>query len=164
MPEYNLENSVIVANNKLRKPDYKPTEGDTITIRLLPGATVTAIVIGVVAAVVAVTAGIIGGIAMYKAKQAAEEAEAEMDKAKRMSNRPDIDNRPFLRGASNTLATGNSQPYIIGRHFFTPYLLSKPFYKIVGTDGAEQYTYTALECGFNKQIIKKLSIDDITIK
>lgn len=164
LPEYNLENSVIVANNKLRKPDYKPVEGDTITIRLLPGATVTAIVIGVVAAVVAVTAGIIGGIAMYKAKQAAEEAEAEMDKAKRMSNRPDIDNRPFLRGASNTLATGNSQPYIIGRHFFTPYLLSKPFYKIVGTDGAEQYTYTALECGFNKQIIKKLSIDDITIK
>lgn len=164
LPEYNLENSVIVANNKLRKPDYKPVEGDAITIRLLPGATVTAIVIGIVAAVVAVTAGIIGGIAMYKAKQAAEEAEAEMDKAKRMSNRPDIDNRPFLRGASNTLATGNSQPYIIGRHFFTPYLLSKPFYKIVGTDGAEQYVYEALECGFNKQILQKLAIDDITIK
>lgn len=83
---------------------------------------------------------------------------------KKLSNKSDIDNRPFLRGASNTLATGNSQPYVIGRHLFTPYLLCSPFYQIAGEDGANEYTYTVLECGFNKQIIRKIAIDDITIK
>ena len=71
---------------------------------------------------------------------------------------------PARRGAANTVATGNSQPYVIGRHLFTPYLLCSPFYRITGTDGADEYTYTVLECGFNKQIIRTLAIDDIIIK
>lgn len=166
MPDLNLENAIIIVNGKIEKPTYTLKEKDIITIRLTPGAisASTVAVIAIISAVVAVGAGIAGGVALYKAKEAAEEAEAELDKAKKLSNNPDIDNRPFLRGASNTVATGNSQPYIIGRHFFTPYLLCNPFYKLSGEDGKDEYTYTALECGFNKQILQTIGIDDVTIK
>lgn len=162
LPDIDLENAIIVVNDKIVKPDYRLKEKDTATIRITP-AGITTIILAA-AAVVAVAAGIVGGIALYKAKQAAEKAEEELEKVKKLTNKSDIDNRPFLRGASNTLATGNSQPYIIGRHFFTPYLLSSPFYQITGTDGADEYTYTALECGFNKQILQTVAIDDIKIK
>lgn len=162
LPDIDLENAIIVVNDKVVKPDYILKESDIVTIRVTPAAATTIAIIAV--AVVAAGAAIVGGVALYKAKAAAEKAQEELEKVKKLTNKSDIDNRPFLRGASNTLATGNSQPYIIGRHFFTPYLLSSPFYKITGTDGADEYTYTVLECGFNKQIIQKLAIDDITIK
>ena len=118
----------------------------------------------VVVAVVAVAAAVVGGIAAYKAKQAAEEAELVSSVSLKLTNKPEIDNRPFLRGASNTAATGNLQPYVMGRHILTPYLLSNNFYKLTGTDGVNEYTYAALGCGFNEQIIKEIAIDDVKIK
>lgn len=164
LPDFDLENAIILINGKIKNPDYRLKENDTATIRLTPSRTIASIVTLVVVAVVAVGAAVVGGVQAYKAKQAAEKAQEELEKVKKLTNKSDIDNRPFLRGASNTLATGNSQPYIIGRHFFTPYLLSKPFYQITGEDGADEYTYTALECGFNKQILQTVAIDDIKIK
>ena len=163
-PEYDLENAIIVVNGKIVKPDYVLQEKDTVMIRLTPSGTVALVVTLVVVAVVAVAAGVVGGIAAYKAKQAAEEAEKELEKVKKLTNKPEIDNRPFLRSASNTDAQGNLLPYMCGYNFFTPYKLSSPFYKLAGTDGVDEYTYTALACGFNKQILKKIAIDDITIK
>ncbi len=162
LPGLDLENAIIVINGKVSNPGYILKENDIAAIRLTPAAMTTVTIIAI--AVVAVGAAIVGGIALYNAKQTAEKAQKELEKIKKLTNKSDIDNRPFLRGASNTLATGNSQPYIIGRHFFTPYLLCKPFYRITGTDGAEEYTYTVLGCGFNRQIIQKIAIDDITIK
>lgn len=164
LPDFDLENAIILINGKIKNPDYRLKENDTATIRLTPSGTVALVVTLVVVAVVAVGAAVVGGVQAYKAKQAAEKAQEELEKVKKLTDKSDIDNRPFLRGASNTLATGNSQPYIIGRHFFTPYLLSKPFYQITGEDGADEYTYTALECGFNKQILQTVAIDDIKIK
>lgn len=164
LPDIDLENAVIVVNNKIVDGEYIIKKDDTITIRLTPSGTTALVVTLILVAVVAVSAGVVGGIAAYKAKEAAENAERELEKAKKLTNKPEIDNRPFLRGASNTAATGNLQPYIIGRHFLTPYLLSSPFYKITGTDGADEYTYAALGCGFNKQIIKEIAIDDVKIK
>ena len=162
LPDFDLENAIILINGKIKNPDYRLKENDIAMVRLTPSGATTIAMIAI--AVVAVAAGIVGGVALYKAKQAKEKAQEELEKVKKLTNKSDIDNRPFLRGASNTLATGNSQPYIIGRHFFTPYLLSKPFYQITGEDGADEYTYTALECGFNKQILQTVSIDDIKIK
>ena len=161
-PDLDLENAIIVVNGRIEKPDYILQETDEVMIRLTPSGITAAII--AVFAVVAVTAGVVGGIAAYKAKKAAEKAQEELEKTKKLTNNPEIDNRPFLRGASNTAATGNLQPYVMGRHFFTPYLLSSPFYKITGEDGADEYTYAALGCGFNKQIIKEIAIDDVKIK
>lgn len=164
LPAFDLENAIIVANDKIVKADYITKENDIITIRLTPSGITALIVTAIIVGVVAVGAVVTAGIMAYKAKAAAEKAQEELEKVKKLTNKSDIDNRPFLRGASNTLATGNSQPYIIGRHFFTPYLLCSPHYQITGEDGKDEYTYTVLECGFNKQIIQKLAIDDIVIK
>ena len=164
LPSLDLENAIIVINGKIESHTYTLQENDTVTIRLTPSGTVALIATAITLAVVAVGAGIVGGTLAYRAKLQAEKAKAELEKIKKLSNSPTVDNRPFLRGASNTIATGNNQPYIIGKHFFTPYLLCEPFYKIAGQDGVNQYVYTVLECGFNKQIIKKISIDDIIIK
>lgn len=163
LPDFDLENAIIVVNGKIRNPDYKLEEKDIVMIRLTPAMT-GLIITAAIGAIVALGASIYTGVKLYKAKAAAEKAQEEIEKVKKLTNKSDIDNRPFLRGASNTLATGNSQPYIIGRHFFTPYLLSKPFYQLTGPDGANQYTYTTLECGFNKQILQTVAIDDIIIK
>lgn len=163
LPDIDFNNAIVFVNNKVQPPEYEAQHGDKITVRVLPSESdsmpwyvwVFVIPFGFI---------IYPGLLAYESKKAAEKAQEELEKVKKLTNKSDIDNRPFLRGASNTLATGNSQPYIIGRHFFTPYLLSSPFYKITGTDGADEYTYTVLECGFNKQIIQKLAIDDIVIK
>ncbi|WP_147613004.1 beta propeller repeat protein [Treponema pectinovorum] len=160
--DIDFSNAVVVVNDGIKSSDYVLKENDIVTIRMVAGvATTTLLVIGIIAAL---GVGVYAGYKGYQAKKAAEKAQEDLEKVKKLSNNAGIDNRPFLRGASNAVATGNSQPYIIGRHFFTPYLLSKPFYKITGVDGADQYTYTALECGFSKQIIQKISIDDIIIK
>ena len=164
LPNLDLENAIIVINGRIKNYNYVLQVGDKVTIRLTPTGTTALIVTAIVLAVVAVGASVVGGVFAYKARVDAEKAKEELEKMKKLSNSPTIDNRPFLRGASNTIATGNNQPYIIGKHFFTPYLLCSPFYEIAGKDGNEQYIYTVLECGFNKQIIQKIAIDDIIIK
>ena len=78
--------------------------------------------------------------------------------------RDDIANVPNLRGASNSLAKGKTQPYVMGEHLFTPYLLTAPHYEISGTDGANQYYYAVMEGGFNDQVIRSVSADDIKLK
>ena len=161
-PAIDLENAVIVINGKIEKQTYKLKENDIIMIRQTPQGTTTAILISIAVLVLPVAVAL--GETAYNAKVAAQKAQQELEKIKKTTNKSDIDNRPFLRGSSNTVATGNSQPYIIGRHLFTPYLLCNPFYKLSGTDGQDQYIYSVLECGFNKQILKSISIDDIKIK
>lgn len=161
-PDIDFDNAVTIVNGEERTADYVIQEFDVLTIRELPQG-MTAAVAGIFIAL-AVGAGIFAGVQIYKAKKAAEEAQKELDKVKKQSNKDDIDNRPFLRGASNTLAREKSQPYVCGRHLFTPYLLGSPFYQITGTDGADEYIYLALECGFNRQILQKIAIEDVIIK
>ena len=123
LPCFDLDNAIIVINGRVENYNYVLQEKDMVTIRLTPNGMTALIVTAIIVSVLAVGAGVVGGILAYNAREAAEKAKAELEKMKKLSNKPDIDNRPFLRGASNTLATGNNQPYIIGRHFFTPYLL-----------------------------------------
>lgn len=161
-PDIDFANAVIIVNGEERTADYVLREFDVLTIRELP-AGATAIAVGIIVAI-AIGTGVYAGVQIYKAKKAAEEAQKELEKVKKQSNNDSIDNRPFLRGASNTPASGKSQPYVCGRHLLTPYLLCSPFYKITGTDGADEYTYIALACGFNKQIIHKIAVEDVVIK
>lgn len=118
-----------------------------------------------------------GGIqTMIKIGMQASEAAAEAERAAkdleklRNSVNTDITSLPWLKGASNTIATGKTQPYICGRHLFTPYILNgggnnyKGFSTISGDTGSDQYMNVVLEGGFNKQIIEKIFCDDITLK
>ena len=129
LTDIDFTNAIVIVNGTLVREQHIVQTGDIVTIRITPSGVVTGI-IAAVFTIGAIIAGAYFGNEIYKMKEAAEKAQKELDRMKKMSAKPDLDNRPFLRGASNTLATGNSQPYIIGRHLMTPYLLSKPFYKI----------------------------------
>ncbi|HPM06696.1 MAG TPA: hypothetical protein PLR81_06735, partial [Treponemataceae bacterium] len=67
-----------------------------------------------------------------------------------------IESLPYLAGAENQQATGQTQPYIIGKHLFTPFFLDYPINKIAGTDGRDQYSFRVFELGFNQQVIKEV--------
>lgn len=162
-PGVDFENAVLIINGKVSNPDTIIQDGDVVTLRQIPGD-LTETPWWVATFIIPFGFIIQPAEIAYKARQQADEAERELEKIKKLTNSASIDNSPFLRGASNTIATGKSQPYFCGRNFLTPYLFSQPFYKISGTDGATQEVYNILECGFKGIVLNKLGIGDTTIK
>lgn len=162
-PGVNFENAVLIINGKIADPDTIIQEYDTVTLRQIPGD-LTDTPWWVSTFIIPFGFLIQPAELAYKARQEAEAAERELEKIKKLTNAPEIDNSPFLRGATNSIATGKSQPYFCGRNFLTPYLFSKPFYKISGTDGATQEVFNILECGFKGIVLNKLGIGDTLIK
>ena len=162
-PGVEFENAVLIINGKISNPDTIIQDGDIVTLRQIPGD-LTETPWWVATFIIPFGFIIQPAEIAYKARQQADEAERELEKIKKLTNSANIDNSPFLRGASNTIATGKSQPYFCGRNFLTPYLFSQPFYKISGTDGATQEVYNILECGFKGIVLNKLGIGDTVIK
>lgn len=162
-PKIDFENAVLIINDRIAKPDTIIQDGDVVTLRQIPGD-LTETPWWVATFLIPFGFIIQPAEIAYKARKQAEEAERELEKIKKLTNSASIDNSPFLRGASNTIATGKSQPYFCGRNFLTPYLFSQPFYKISGTDGATQEVYNILECGFKGIVLNKLGIGDTVIK
>ena len=152
-----LFDKIILVNGEKKTGDYIPKEGDVIAIRSIPRDLVT-IVIAFVA--VAVAGAIVVGYQAYKLRKQAEKLEEKM---KNMSD--SIANVPYLKGATNAVATGKSQPYIVGEHLFTPYVLPKlkGHRRISGIDGIDQYYYVVLEGGFNSQVLRKIYCDDVSL-
>ena len=155
-----FENAVLIVNGKKKTSDYIIKSNDIVTVRAMPAdlketpwwVSTFFIPFGFIIQPAQIA---------YKARK---EAEKELEKIKKLTNAADIDNRPFLRGASNTIATGKSQPYLCGRNFLTLYLFSKPYYKISGADGEKQEVFNILEGGFKGIVLEKLGIDDTVIK
>lgn len=160
--------TAVFINGKSADADTPLKEGDIAVVRSVPGATTTAVVIGIVSGIIAVSSAVAGGVMAYRAKKEAQRAKDAISSLS-SSTSQDVVNLPYIKGASNTLATGKSQPYIIGRHLFTPYILnsdrssSKGFHRISGTDGTEQYYNVILEGGFGKQILESMACDDVTV-
>ena len=139
-----------------------PMEGDGVLIRVMPGASVaTAIAIGALA--VSVIGGAVAGYKMYQQKKALAKMQEEMSDLNEKTNSK-VDNRPFLRGAGNSVATGKSQPYVMGRHMFTPYLLTHKWYELEGELGQDQFVTQCLECGFNKLVFETINADEVNLK
>lgn len=162
-PKIDFENAVLIINDRIAKPDTIIQDGDAVTLRQIPGD-LTETPWWVSTFIIPFGFIIQPAEIAYKARQQADEAERELEKIKKLTNSANIDNSPFLRGASNTIATGKSQPYFCGRNFLTPYLFSQPFYKVSGTDGETQEVYNILECGFKGIVLNKLGIGDTVIK
>lgn len=162
-PGVEFENAVLIINGRIANPDTIIQDGDLVTLRQIPGD-LTETPAWVATFIIPFGFIIQPAEIAYKARQQADEAERELEKIKKLTNSANIDNSPFLRGASNTIATEKSQPYFCGRNFLTPYLFSQPFYKISGTDGATQEVYNILECGFKGIVLNKLGIGDTVIK
>lgn len=163
-PGVDFENAVLIINGRIAKPDTIIQDGDVVTLRQIPGDANDTDNWWLYTFIIPFGFIIQPAVLSYTARQKADEAERELEKIKKLTNSANIDNSPFLRGASNTIATGKSQPYFCGRNFLTPYLFSQPFYKISGIDGATQEVYNILECGFKGIVLDKLGIGDTVIK
>ena len=161
-PGVDFENAVLIINGKISTPDTIIQDNDTVTLRLIPGD-LTDTPWWVATFIIPFGFLIQPAELAYKAREQAAEAEAELEKIKRMTNAPSIDNRPFLRGATNAIATGKSQPYFCGRNFLTPYLFTKPYYKISGNLGNTQEVINVLEGGFKGVGIDIVGIGDTSI-
>ena len=109
-PGVDFENAVLIINGKIAEPDTIIQDGDVVTLRQIP-ADMTDTPWWVATFFIPFGFLIQPAQLAYKAKQEADAAARELEKIKKLTNNPEIDNRPFLRGATNSLATGKSQPY-----------------------------------------------------
>ncbi|MCQ2486119.1 MAG: hypothetical protein MJ168_12400, partial [Clostridia bacterium] len=71
---------------------------------------------------------------------------------------------PYVRGARNQAATGQTFPFIIGETLYTPLRLCPPHYTIAGAKGEKQYYNAVFECGYNDVLIKEVRLGDTVIK
>lgn len=162
LPDEDFSHKIILIDGKKADENHKVKNNEHIIIRDTPaGATAALVALIVVAIVVAVVVG----VALYNKRKAAQKKTDNKDMEK-----DEVQNRPFLKGAQNSVATSKTQPYFIGENLFTPYILNaggnnyKGFSTISGTDGKNQFYNVVLEGGFNKQVLRKLFCDDVVLK
>lgn len=136
-------------------PDLVPEASDIIYMRRIPRGTAVAITLGVVALVGAVGAGVYSYVQQKKINEYQEKL---AENQKKMSAGSTVQKLPYVRGASNSPATGHSFPYILGETLFTPYKLCPDHISISGTDGADQYWYMVMECGFSSLCFRRLML------
>lgn len=141
-------------------PDYMPEQDDIIYMRRIPKGTAVAITLGVFALVGAVGAGVYSYVQQKKINEYQEKL---AENQKKMSAGSVVQKLPYVRGASNSPATGHSFPYILGETLFTPYKLCPDHIRLSGTDGADLYWYMVLECGFAPLCFRKLMLGTNTI-
>ena len=166
LPMEDVDRAAIFVNNRAEDGDYVLKEGDNVFARMFVGDmsdwdVAGRVVVGILS--LGITEIVNMGVQCYKARAEAEALSAELEKLKSTTNSTEVDNRPFLRGASNTEATSNTQPYVCGRHLFSPYLLASTWHELSGTDGDTQHANIILEGGFNQQVIHTVGTDDIDI-
>ncbi|WP_443741517.1 hypothetical protein [Treponema berlinense] len=145
LPEYPEDKYAILVNGTRCDRNFEIKEGDAVIVRAIPHATVIAIASLVVAGVSA----IVGGVTAYKAKKQAQRAKEEADRiADSMKNSGgSVDSDPTMPGASNTVATGKTQPFVMGRRLWTPYFITAEWDNLRGS-----YWQEALEFYFNAKI------------
>ncbi|WP_443738427.1 hypothetical protein [Treponema sp.] len=145
LPEYPEDKYAILVNGTRRDRNFEIKEGDAVIVRAIPHATGIAIASLVIAGVSA----IVGGVTAYKAKKQAQRAKEEADRiADSMKNSGgSVDSDPTMPGASNTVATGKTQPFVMGRRLWTPYFITAEWDNLRGS-----YWQEALESYFNAKI------------
>ena len=159
--DFDLSNAVILKNGLIANKDDILAEGDVLLIRDIPLAPVA-----IVAAIVAIPFVVIGidkTVGLVKDIQKAKQMQADAEKLSK-SLKDEVKNIPYLRGAQNQIALGQTQPLILGQHLFTPYLATGTFSKIGGATGKDQFFHMVLQAGFAKTVIKELSCDDVVLK
>lgn len=154
LPEYPEDKYAVLVNGARQNRGFEIKEGDAVIVRAIPHATGVLIASLVVAGVSA----IVGGVTAYKAKKQAqrakEEAERLSDSLKNSGGSVDAD--PTMPGASNTVATGKTQPFVMGRRLWTPYFLTAEWDNLRGS-----YWQEAVEVSFNAEITLTVTEDKV---
>jgi len=157
----NFEEYIILRNGERITPDYNVLEDDIIYIRKLPKGATAAVIMAVVGLVAAVGAGVYSYIQQKKINDMNEKLQ---DNQKKLQAGSQVNKLPYVRGAANRMATGETFPYIIGETLFTPYKLSPDHIEVSGTDGSELFYYLILNTGFSDLVYKKLFLGKAEIK
>lgn len=157
----NFEEYIILKNGERLTPDYEVREDDIIYIRKLPKGTTAAIVMAVVGVVAAVGAGVYSYIQQKKINDMNEKLQENQRKLQAGSQ---VNKLPYVRGAANRMATGETFPYIIGETLFTPYKLSPDHIEVRGTDGTELFYYLIMNTGFSNLLYKKMFLGNADVK
>ena len=131
LPEYPEDKYAVLVNGARQNRGFEIKEGNAVIVRAIPHATGVLIASLVVAGVSA----IVGGVTAYKAKKQAQRAKEEADRiADSMKNSGgSVDADPTMPGASNTVATGKTQPFVMGRRLWTPYFLTAEWDNLRGS-------------------------------
>ena len=154
LPEIDFKHSLVLKAGNRLDGNYEVQPDDVLFVREVPSATAVA----VVATVVLVTAvGVAVGSAQY-AKKLSQDAKDEMEKAQRNAQNlaAQVQQLPFIRGAKNRSALGESVQFVMGDVYNTPYNLTDGFYSIDGVDGVNSYYNAVFSCGYGPQKITEL--------
>ena len=161
----------IIVNGHFVESDHIIRHDDVISVRIIPGTkdlpTGWRIFWGIATLGISELVNI--GIQSYENKKELQRMQDQVDKMKN-STRDGVVNIPTLKGATNSVSTGKTQPYLIGRSLITPYIMNsgngsyKGFHTISGTTGEREFYNVVFECGFSDQILEKVYTDDIVIK
>ena len=156
------DNSIILKAGQKITPDYEVQPDDIIYIRKTPTASAV-IGVGLCIGAVALVAGAVSvGVTIYNNKKQLAELESATAAAK--AGAESTNKLPYIKGARNQAATGQTFPYLIGRSLMTPYRLCPEHYTISGERGANQFFNVVLEIAFNNILIEAVKLGDTTIK
>jgi|GEM_PF-856912 len=163
LKDKHIANALCLVSGCKVENDYQVKDGDIVFIRELPKDPVTLTVISLFVAASALLLGV--GFGVQAALQN-EELQKKMEKAqeaqKKLKEKTEV--LPFLRGASNRPATGQTMPFIMGEHFFTPYRLCPAHFTFSGENGQDEFYNVVLECGFNPLVLRSVSLGKTAIK
>lgn len=157
LPEIDFSHSLVLKAGNRLDGNYECTPDDVLYVRKVPASTVALGVIAVVVAVVAIGVGV--GSAIY-AKKKSDEAKEEMEKAQRNAENmaAAVQQLPFIRGARNRKALGETVQFIMGSVYNTPYNLTDGFYTIDGSDGINSYYNAVFSAGYGNQKITEIRL------
>lgn len=156
-PEIDFSKYVILKNGYRIDSDYEVKDNDVIFARKIPSAASTIIAATVGFSILAAGVGV--GLYFNSRRKYVEESQNALLNSK-LNNSNSL---PFLKGATNQSAQGRTFPFVIGKHYFTPYRLAPKYYSVSGTRGKNQYVYMILEAGFNELLIDSISLGNIPV-
>ena len=163
LPDVDFSHSLVLKAGNRINGDYEVTDEDVLYIRKVPGSTVALAVISIVIAVIAIGVGV--GTSIYANKKS-EQAQKEMEKAQRDANNlaQQTQQLPYIRGAKNRKALGESVQFVMGSVYNTPYNLTDGFFRLSGNESNQRVFYcSSFSCGYNSQKITKVLLGNETL-
>lgn len=162
LPEVDFSNSLVLKAGYRLDGEYECSEEDVLYVRKVPTSTTVIAVIAIVVAVVAIGVGV--GSSIY-AKKKSDEAKEEMEKAQRNAENMAAATQqlPFIRGARNRKALGESVQFVMGSVYNTPYNVTDGYFSIDGNDGVNSYYNAVFSAGYGLQKITQLLIGNENI-
>jgi len=154
--ELQLGNAVALVNGKLAPPELEVKESDIVFIRQVPGAISGGVALFIAGALLIAGASY-AGYQLYQQRKQLSQLQEAMDELGSVSGA--VTNLPYLKGANNAKALDHAVPYIIGKNYIAPYILSNGeirYYSITTRDGPRDVVSRLVpyQVGYNKLVLR----------